>query len=156
MRAAANQAYSPMRDRRFSEFDAESVSGSGRVYKIGYLNDWQIAAITKIVGFGSLKQNWDSYNSPAMTERVIDAAIDFVARISIENVPAPHVIPVSGGGIQFEWAKGRRELEVEVRPNRTLVYLEVENDSPLEPEKEIEPGEIPTASERLLAWLNAG
>jgi hypothetical protein len=39
------------------------------------------------------------------------------------NPPIPAFVPTSGGGVQFEWTVGERELEIEVYPDGTIQYL---------------------------------
>lgn len=153
MNATSNLAYWPMEDEWKSQSDTERAS-SARVIKVGDWNEWQINAAKKILSFQSLRQpNWDSYGSKAMTNSVIDTAIDFLNNIWVENVPDPYVIPVSGGAIQFEWTKGDRELEVEIRPDGSIMYLAVENGMPSTDEQ---PLKVITDAERWLFWLNGG
>ncbi len=124
-------------------------------YFIGDWNDWQVDAVKKILSFQPLTQNWDSYGSEQITQGVIDVAVNLINHIGFGNVSAPRVIPVSGGGIQLEWVKGGRELEVEVHPNGSIEYLAVYNGEPTG-EAEIEPHKVLPEAERLLSWLSAG
>jgi len=62
----------------------------------------------------------------------------------------PHIAPVPGGGIQLEWDRDNRSLELEIHPNGHLEFLVCEGD-------EMVDGPL---SERilpyLLHWLRTG
>ena len=88
-------------------------------------------AIQKIASFGNLAANWDGQGSNAPSWGVRQAAIDFLLTIP-GTYPTPRVVPVSGGGFNFEWTIGNRELEVCIEPNGSLEVLRVENGMPLE------------------------
>ena len=131
------------------------IATTNQVYSVGEWNEWQIDAVKKILSFRSLLPNWDSYGSEPVNERAINVALDLIDYVGFGNVPAPRVIPVSGGGIQLEWVKGNRELEVEIHPHGSIDYLTVHDGEPTD-ENEIEPREIPPQAERLLSWLSTG
>lgn len=114
-----------------SEQGTPSVSTGNRVFPVRSLSEWQVRALKKLAGFGSLQPNWDSYGSPSIAESVLDDAVYLVSRISLEQVPKLRITPISGGGIQLEWEKGTRELAVEVRPDHSLEISVFEGDEPL-------------------------
>lgn len=134
-------------------FEPESQqTSSAQVVSVGALSDWQRVAVKKVLGLRLLKSNWDSYGSRPISTSVIFTAISLLSFASLDNLPSPSVVPVSGGAIQLAWTKGGRELELEVRDNGTIAYLTVENGQPLDEE----PLLVPEEAEHLLSWLNAG
>lgn len=147
MSAAINQTHLPMWDDPLPD-----AQPSSPVVPVGALNDWQIAALKKILGFGKLAENWDSYGSRAISHGVVFAAIKFLGQAALENAPPVTVLPVSGGAIQFEWEKGARALEFEVRPDGAIFYLAVENGEPLA-ERRLE---APADAGYWLSWLSVG
>lgn len=44
------------------------------------------------------------------------------------DIPAPIIVPVPGGGVQFEWQLATRELEIEFCPGGRVEYLAVRED----------------------------
>lgn len=138
-------------DDGFIESDAQRAS-SASVFNVGGWSNSQVAAVKKLLRFGRLAPNWDSYGSRTISIEVIRTAIDLLSHASLEDLPSPSILPVSGGGIQLEWVKGDRELQLEVKPDCSIVYLIAENDEPLEEERLLEPAEV----ERLLSWLMLG
>jgi hypothetical protein len=66
-------------------------------------------------------------------------------------LPAPFIVPISGGGIQIEWIIADRELELEVLPDGSIEYLKSENKEPFEEEKIASRSSAEIFS--LLSWL---
>jgi hypothetical protein len=121
----------------------------GRSFPVAGLNEEQVKAIQKIAGFERLPNNWDSYGSPRISEEVIERAIEFVMA-SFDRGPSPRILPVSGGGIQFEWENDNRELEIEFTPDLNIEILLAEDGEPIEPRKAF------TSIDDLLSWLIHG
>jgi hypothetical protein len=91
---------------------------------------WLIKATDDLDQIMNLPDNWDSYKSPSISFRLLMNAKNFLSSLEFENVSPPRVVPVSGGGIQFEWQYGNRELEVEFVEESFVGYLKVVNDQP--------------------------
>lgn len=47
-------------------------------------------------------------------------------------MPMPHFAPVSGGGIQLEWRRQNRELELEILPNGEIAFLKAPEPGEME------------------------
>jgi hypothetical protein len=95
------------------------------------LDPKQIQAINEVIRLRDLKENWDSYGSPPLNVETINTSIALIRNVPMEDLPAPHVIPTAGGGIQFEWG-GNRGLEIEVTQDGKIEYLKCENEEPVE------------------------
>lgn len=107
---------------------------------------WKREALRKVIGFEKLAPNWDGWNSEAPNRATRQTAISLLL-----NVPGDYetvrVVPVSGGGYQFEWSVGDRELEISIDGN-AIEALRVENGVPLEDE---EPYDLPA----LFNWISS-
>lgn len=92
---------------------------------------WKREALKKVVGFEKLAPNWDGSNSEAPNRATRQMAISLLL-----NVPGDYetvrVVPVSGGGYQFEWSVGDRELEISIDGKANIEALRVENGIPQE------------------------
>src|SRR5712692_1746344 len=120
---------------------------------VNKLSDWQVDTLRKLATVELLQANWDSYGSPPPADNVLDLTRNLVAGITATSVPAPRVIPISGGGIQLYWVKGNREIEVKLHSDLTAALLIVEND------RILFEGPIPTLGaamiDAFLLWLDA-
>jgi len=94
---------------------------------------WVDVTLHRIADLAYLKDNWDSYGSPPPSGSAMHAAVSMLAKIGdIDRfLPAPHVMPVSGGGVAVEWSGGERELEVEFLPDGEAEFLTVVHGEPL-------------------------
>lgn len=84
----------------------------------------------RIGHFVKLEHNWDSYDSPTIEKECISRGISILKKLLQWReeiglkIPAPFVAPLSNGGIQFEWEKGKRYFEISVVPKSpTINYL---------------------------------
>lgn len=100
------------------------------------LSQLQIQGIKRLITVRKLPENWDSYGSPPPTESAFAVGIRLLTAIDFDELPAPRIIPVSGGGVQLEWDVGIRELELEIMSDGSIKYLKVERGEPLD-EQEI-------------------
>lgn len=70
-----------------------------------------VAALAQIA---QLPKNWDSYGAPRISFDVHQEALRFYDMIHSYGVPEPFILPLSDGGIAFEWNVGD-DTEVSVR-----------------------------------------
>lgn len=99
---------------------------------VGGMELWKREAIQKVIAFGNLRPNWDSRGSQAPNRWVRAAAIDVLLGVPDDSLPAPRIVPTSGGGLHFEWSTGDRELEISVEPDCRIEALRVEHGMPIE------------------------
>lgn len=76
-----------------------------------------------------LPADWDTYGSLPVTSRAALAAGRVVGLAEAFGFDAPRVGPVSGGGLQLEWSKGSRGLEIYVGPKDGLSFVRDDNGS---------------------------
>lgn len=103
-----------------------------KVIPAAALSQSQTRAIKRLIAIRDLPHNWDSYGSPPPSESAIDAAIQLLIGIDLDELASPRIVPVSGGGVQLEWEVGARELELEIINDGSIRYLKVERGEPIE------------------------
>ncbi len=115
---------------------------------------WQIQALPGVLALANLPPDWDSYGSPPPSPQAITASINLLEMIDVDDLTVPHIVPVPGGGIQFEWNMNSRELELEVLPNGAVEFLQWHDDDVIKEGKMTwrTPGQL----QSLLAWLTGG
>jgi len=80
-----------------------------------------------------LRANWDSYGSPPVTSEAAQTARQIMHAIKFSTPPIPFIAPLSGGGIQFEWVGGDKELDIVIDPRGDSVsYALYDGDDDLE------------------------
>jgi len=96
-----------------------------------------------------LDANRDSYGSPSIRAEALQSAALVLQLVDALQLGSGHVAPVSGGGVQLSWRIGDRELDVELLPGGSALYLTAEGDA-------TEEGEIALNQDALRAlvrWL---
>ena len=79
-------------------------------------DDLLIDALVGLNRLRELEEDWDSYGSVPPSHDLLEVAESFVRATDWYFAPfllPPHITAVSGGGVQFEWHCGVRELEIE-------------------------------------------
>lgn len=91
--------------------------------------------------------NWDGHGSPPLTMGASNTAMGLLVAIG-DRLDGVRIVPVSGGGVQFEWRITPRELELEILPDGSVQFLIVQGDQMLD-------GDVETRQmlEALLSWL---
>ena len=109
--------------------------------------------LDKLAQLSELPENWDGYGSPCVQPAVKETAVDLIHLLHKIGMPVPHFAPVSGGGIQLEWHKTDRELELEILPDGDVAFLKVNGS------EEMEEGVLPRYFHvsvcELAKWFNA-
>jgi hypothetical protein len=86
--------------------------------------DWLDAAERQFEAISELPSGWDSHGAAAPSPQLLGGAFDLLLNICrAAEVPKPHINPTRAGGIQFEWEKGGRHVEVEVTAERAATYF---------------------------------
>ena len=75
---------------------------------------WFKGVLDRLEHLLSLPANWDSFGAQAVEVRKVAHALRFLSEVMTDETPSPEIVPTPDGGLQFEWHKGRIDLEVEV------------------------------------------
>lgn len=73
-----------------------------------------------------LPRNWDQEGGEPIGQRVLSIANELLLPLARLQPPIPRIAPVLGGGLQFEWRAGPRELEIEILPDGSVEYLTID------------------------------
>lgn len=91
-----------------------------------------LESLRRIEKLKALQPNWDSYGSPPVQPAAAQAAVQVLYAAQADYCPPPRIVPVPGGGLQIEWARGSRELEIEMLPDGSIEFLRVEGSQTFE------------------------
>jgi len=95
-------------------------------------------SLEKIVQLAELPPGWDSFGGPPLQQQAIESAL-FVLKLAERiGLPAPHLGPVSGGGIQLEWRVQSAWLEMYAWPHGKVETLRGQEGCPGDEEQEME------------------
>jgi hypothetical protein len=66
----------------------------------------------------TLEPNWDSYRGKAIEGAVINRAMTLLDALLKPASPPPSIVPLSSGGLQVEWHRDDRDLEIVFEPRQ--------------------------------------
>ena len=90
---------------------------------------WLSSALADIARLAELPPGWDGYGSPQRSVKEREQATQLLASMTYSDLPAPNIVPVSGGGMQMEWQHGGRALELEIVAGaQEIIFLQVYED----------------------------
>ncbi len=90
--------------------------------------DWYIGALCTVEQLSEQPRNWDGYGSLNIQAPATTTGNELLAILSRIGAPAPHIAPLSGGGLQFEWDFAGRGLELEIRTTGEIEFLTISRD----------------------------
>jgi hypothetical protein len=90
--------------------------------------DWYLDSLETVRRLGNMPENWDGFGSPIIPMRVTTAASYMLSMVSLYMLTPPHIAPVPGGGLQLEWDRDNRSLELEVHPSGEMEFLVAEDE----------------------------
>lgn len=76
------------------------------------LPTWVKPAITAVMDIQALPENWDSYRGRKISRDLIGQSLSVLGQIMEVASPAPSVVPLADGGLQFEWHRKQQDLEI--------------------------------------------
>ncbi len=117
------------------------ASSVDRVTLLADAGPWLVDTLRAIARLTTLGDNWDGYGSPPIQSAALESARRLVSALEMEELPAPSLGPISGGGIGIVWRVDARELQIEILPDGSVEFLIAAVDP--------ETGEEKTQEERL-------
>lgn len=104
-------------------------------------------------GLRAFPEGWNGYDAAPIDPGIIRAAERFISDMPSDIVPAPQVVPMTRGRVQFEWHRGDRSLELEFENPEFVHYLKWDSDAGIE-EEDILPVQQHGKILDLLKWFS--
>jgi hypothetical protein len=111
--------------------------------------------IGTLAGFSRLMGGWDGYGAHPIDPRIIESVSAFAARLPEPLLNGVAAVPTSRGGVQLEWNRGRRGLELEFETPDTIHYLKCDPSEGIE-EEYLFPAADTGRAIGLLKWFHEG
>lgn len=86
--------------------------------------------VSRIRGFASLDDNWDSYGAKTIEWSVIIKAVEFFSNLVVrlpDNAALPFVAPACNGDIHFEWEMLSKALALSIPEDKNDAFEYVFN-----------------------------
>ncbi len=111
---------------------------------------WLRPTVQALTDLLQLPQNWDGYGAAQVRKQIAQQALLVLVEVMENDAPIPGIVPLSDGGVQVEWHRRGKNLEIEFPTDEAPSYYYYEDDSELESE-----GQISRNYDRLQAWITA-
>jgi len=131
-------------------------SETGTMTQLLQGSTWEAEAYQHALALKDLPDTWDRPGSRKPTIPAINAALKYiegVAELELFVLGAPFIAPMSDGGVQLEWERGQRQLEIELLPDGSARFLA--SDAGEITEGELGPMLSPPDVKSLFGWLAA-
>lgn len=86
--------------------------------------------LAKLSALLNLDEDWDESGSPRIDPLAFELATTIAMRVPEEGESLLSIVPVPGGGLQYEWHAADWSFELEILPDRTMEYLLVIREGP--------------------------
>jgi hypothetical protein len=75
---------------------------------------WEREIVATLCRYLELPPNWDSYGGKPLRLDTGMFALQILSSIMSESIPMPSIVPISSGGVQFEWHQNCLDIELYV------------------------------------------
>jgi hypothetical protein len=109
---------------------------------------WLKPTIQSFLDLLQLPRDWDGYGAVEIQEQIAQKALFVLVEVMDNNAPAPSVVPLRDGGIQVEWHRRGRNLEIEFPADEAPSFYYYGDSSELESE-----GQVSRSYDRIQAYI---
>lgn len=94
-------------------------------------------------------QGWDSYDAKPTDTKLAEKLLNYLSELMPSEAIAPIITPLADGGLQAEWHRGDKDIEIVVPFGEPARYYYFDAEADLEEEEELEEGNIETIRNRI-------
>jgi hypothetical protein len=98
---------------------------------------WLQPTIRSFLDLLQVPQNWDGYGASQVQEQIVQQALLLLFEVMDNDAPPPSVVPLSDGGVQVEWHRHGRNLEIEFPADEPSGFYYYENNNDIECEGQV-------------------
>ncbi len=112
------------------------LSGSGQ------RPSWAQPAFSKRQELVNLEPGWDSHDAVPVRADSVLAAVSTLFETMASDTETPWIVPTVHGGIQMEWHKSQVDLEIEIKPDRTVSVFYVNEQDGRQLDKPLDTAQV--------------
>jgi len=105
-----------------------------RWHSLAQIEEPFASARARLDVLSALQSGWDTYDAQPISRNAVAQAYTFLTELEarlgdeVSSMTPYFVAPLPYGGVQLEWRKPGREIEIEFAPDGTLAYLLIEGE----------------------------
>jgi hypothetical protein len=83
---------------------------------------WFMQVLQGFANLATLTQGWDGSKADRIDRPTINRALSAIEQILPSQAPPPSVVPIPSSGLQIEWHRNGRDLEIEFSPDGAVEF----------------------------------
>jgi hypothetical protein len=83
---------------------------------------WFMPVLQGFANLAALTQGWDGSTAHRIDRPTINRALSAIEQILPSQAPPPSVVPIPNSGLQIEWHRNGRDLEIEFNPDGAIEF----------------------------------
>jgi hypothetical protein len=100
---------------------------------------WLMPVLHGFANLATLSGNWDGEGASRIGTATINRALAAIERLLLPDAPAPSIVPLSSSGLQIEWHRNKRDLEIEFTPDGEVEFYYFDEETEEEREGPVGP-----------------
>lgn len=122
-----------------------SLRSRGKLVSFKYVDNgeprptWFAPVLQGFASLVTLSDNWDGERARKIDSATINRALIALEELLPRDAPAPSIVPVPNAGLQIEWHRKGKDLEIEFNPAGSVTYYYFDSDSEEEREGRVGP-----------------
>jgi hypothetical protein len=100
---------------------------------------WFMPVLQGFASLATLTDGWDGSGAARIDRATINRALRAIEQLLPQDAPAPSVVPVPDSGLQIEWHRNHRDLEIEFNPRGAVEFYYFDEDTREEHEGPVGP-----------------
>jgi len=121
------------------------VPARGQTIHFRYLDNgeprptWFMPVLQGFANLATLTDSWDGSGASKINGATINRALRAIEQLLPQDAPAPSIVPIPDSGLQIEWHRSHRDLEIEFSPTGAIEFYyfdentEEEHEGPVGP-----------------------
>jgi len=128
-----------------TELRIVQVRARGETVNFKYLDSgeprptWFMSILQSFANLATLTDNWDGSGATKIDRATINRALRAIEQLLPQDAPAPSVVPIPNSGLQIEWHRNHRDLEIEFSPTGGIEFYYFDEDTREEREGPVGP-----------------
>jgi len=121
------------------------VSARGETVTFRYLDNgeprptWFMPVLQGFANLTTLTQGWDGATANRIDRPTINRALSAIEQMLPSQAPPPSVVPIPNSGLQIEWHRNGRDLEIEFSPEGGIEFYYFDENTQEEREGPVSP-----------------
>lgn len=84
--------------------------------------DWFMPVLKGFANLATLSDNWDGEGAPRIDRDTMNRALAAIERLLACDAKAPSIVPLAHAGLQIEWHRNGKDLEIEFSPSGRVEF----------------------------------